>query len=1200
MGDCPNSGQLGLLEMLLLRGLLINFKSILPWAFRQNLRSRLSYRFQSYREFFAKRIPSAEHYPFEVEDPVAVFGDRNAYRHFTLVGKNWHETDPSAQKPIAVLFGFNDWKYGFAADYLPEYRCAFARRKFRGLAALMAMFFLRPKPQAFIAWGMNEPWIVRRYGASRRIPLIRMEDGFLRSLSLGSSHSTPYSLALDNEGIYYDPSKPSRLESILEKHDFTNDTELLDAADVLIGVMAEHGLSKYNQTSGRSSNVSAHPHAKRVLVIGQVHGDASLRLGNPDGWSMEEMLLLARHENPGAEILYRPHPDVYAGFQLSPLKLRRIEKFATIVPPDTPLQQSLDAARCVYTITSLVGIEAVIRGIPTVVLGAPFYAGWGLTDDRCSQQPVFSRRTRKLTLSQLVAGTYLIYPRYLANLEHPVKGAATTCYRLAGEVEASLNGFSDLSHLDDKETLRRAAGSYYWPMIFSSLSGELTPKQALTIARGIDLDALLQDPDATTYHMIALCYLAGQLRHLDAVNLIINRARERIAPEVLYAFVHALWDNCQNPILMRQFAWLLDSIGQNPEALDILRNAAQEPPPIDDTDNELEEPPSEYDGSTLVSFSDKIAGSTLALAQMSIKSFKPKEALSACHKLLLANSGVNEAFTIAIEASRSMFDIQSAANIALLGSRFAHPMTRAQMHLAVVRELRHLQPFDSRQFVRSAFAASHLSPESAATTLMICEMFLDRFKWNDFHDYFIGAMKCNNELSYEKARGFIALEEPDAAVDILLKLLKQNGDDYRVLAMLSQAYSYQQDFVRARQTINYAMSRFKNAYTYKEALRLAGQVNDGTWGREIVKAVEKQTIDLGEMLLRKMHYLNREVREAHLMFRTIKMREIFQYFYPEKFVAGENFDQHDFSRQNVLLIANFGPGDEIRYAQMYSDLARDSDFGAVEITCDPRLEALMRRSFPDLKFVPVFRVREYGFHFDLAPYRELPGYELHIFLDNNGHQRLMKADKGIFLTDLLAKYRSDYPHFSGHAYLLADTERSRRFRNRLPRNGKIFVGLSWRSSVTTFSRNEHYLTIEEIAPIFALEGIQFVNLQYDDCADELAWADKHFPGRLLHIDDLDQFNDLDGVAALMKTLDLVVSPATTVVELAGALGCPTLLIASSSEMRWRKKEGSVGDVWHDSLEHVDVDAVGDKEALVLALLERLRGIADRTPTRLVS
>jgi capsular polysaccharide export protein len=75
-----------------------------------------------------------------------------------------------------------------------------------------------------------------------------------------------------------------------------------------------------------------------------------------------------------------------------------------------PIAACLALADEVHTMTSLVGFEALLRGLPVVTYGQPFYASWGLTQDHAPIQ----RRTRRLTLDELVAGALIRYPRYIS------------------------------------------------------------------------------------------------------------------------------------------------------------------------------------------------------------------------------------------------------------------------------------------------------------------------------------------------------------------------------------------------------------------------------------------------------------------------------------------------------------------------------------------------------------------------------------------------------------------------------------------------------------------------------------------------------------------------------------------------------------------------------------------------------------------
>jgi len=285
-------------------------------------------------------------------------------------------------------------------------------------------------------------------------------------------------------------------------------------------------------------------------------------------------------------------------------------------------------------------------------------------------------------------------------------------------------------------------------------------------------------------------------------------------------------------------------------------------------------------------------------------------------------------------------------------------------------------------------------------------------------------------------------------------------------------------------------------------------------------------------------------------------------------------------------VAVYGPGDEIRFASIYSDIR--SNYGIsnkLYISCSPKLLPILERSFPDIFFIPTERLRGFE-NMNLDNYSKVRRSDLIQLMDNRGADVLEKSDNVVMVTDLLHKYLPDYESFSGISYLESDVEKTQFFKSVLPKNKKL-IGLSWRSSLSTHSRNEHYLSVEELVPLFDINGVVFVNFQYDDCEEELAWVEKKHPGKIVDIKEVDHYDDLDSVASLMKCMDLMISPATTVVELAGALGCPTLMLSNSSEIDWRACDDKGTDVWHNSIEIISSNNDRDKAKLVLSLKDRL-------------
>ncbi|MHA7849278.1 capsular polysaccharide biosynthesis protein [Roseovarius sp.] len=257
-------------------------------------------------------------------------------------------------------------------------------------------------------------------GATPAPHALRLEDGFLRSRGLGAELVPPLSLVCDDLGIYYDPGAESRLERLIASRARLRPDQR-DRAEALIAALTARGLSKYNLGELLPDQADL-PSGQRILVPGQVENDASIRLGAGDAVATNLALLQkARSENPGAVILYKPHPDVEAGLRPGALTCAQLAGLADAVLDRTDPATLLDHVDAVWTMTSLLGFEALLRGLPVTTTGAPFYAGWGLTRDL---GPIPPRRRARPSLAGLVHATLIDYPRYLdprTNLPCPVE-----------------------------------------------------------------------------------------------------------------------------------------------------------------------------------------------------------------------------------------------------------------------------------------------------------------------------------------------------------------------------------------------------------------------------------------------------------------------------------------------------------------------------------------------------------------------------------------------------------------------------------------------------------------------------------------------------------------------------------------------------------------------------------------------------------
>lgn len=261
-----------------------------------------------------------------------------------------------------------------------------------------------PPDARLLAWG-NGKDAVTRFAEQHRLPLLRMEDGFIRSVGLGSNLVPPLSLVTDDMGIYFNAETPSRLEHLLQNQEF--DGYDFQTASLLQKILTENRISKYNV--GSTDFTPPQTDKTVILVPGQVEDDASIRFGSPQIRRNLDLLRTVRELNPDAYIIYKPHPDVVSGNRTGHIDSRDTETYADQTATETDILTCLEYADEVHTMTSLTGFEALLRGKKVCCYGLPFYAGWGLTQDLL---PI-GRRSRRLALWQLVAGTLIYYPDYL-------------------------------------------------------------------------------------------------------------------------------------------------------------------------------------------------------------------------------------------------------------------------------------------------------------------------------------------------------------------------------------------------------------------------------------------------------------------------------------------------------------------------------------------------------------------------------------------------------------------------------------------------------------------------------------------------------------------------------------------------------------------------------------------------------------------
>ncbi|ALH94685.1 capsular polysaccharide biosynthesis protein [Acinetobacter equi] len=300
-----------------------------------------------------------------------------------------------AQKYVPNLisaYGFSRWKRKFIRDFLnfPKTQITFYS-------------FCKPnKNDTVLAWGKKAHYL-KQQGYEN---VITVEDGFIRSVGLGAKLIRPCSLVFDDVGIYYDATRPSRLENLLQYRPDLTEEEHVRAIS-LWQMLIELNITKYN--------VGVHETLQRpfeqdrvILVIGQVEDDMSVQLGGVGIKTNLALLEKVRQKNPTAYIIYKPHPDVLEGLRVGNIPDHIALKFCNYIEKKVSILDCFNICDEVHTISSLSGFEALLRGLKVYCYGLPFYAGWGLTKDEYKCE----RRTHKISCEKLIFCTLIEYPLY--------------------------------------------------------------------------------------------------------------------------------------------------------------------------------------------------------------------------------------------------------------------------------------------------------------------------------------------------------------------------------------------------------------------------------------------------------------------------------------------------------------------------------------------------------------------------------------------------------------------------------------------------------------------------------------------------------------------------------------------------------------------------------------------------------------------
>ncbi|MDO5769429.1 MAG: hypothetical protein Q4P13_07990 [Psychrobacter sp.] len=278
------------------------------------------------------------------------------------------------KRRMALVVGMIPWQ-DYVTDWVLEETHIQIQRHFNQYYFQLCLkpFLHLVNPVIYI-WGYKAPSFFIEYIRDNQFDVFFLEDGFIRSGPDDDSASPPLSIVMDSQAPYFDTTQPNDLTDLLANFDFNQSGYEEKLAQELYDYYLSHRVSKYNhQHYVDIAPIYGPKDKQRILILGQVPHDDSLKYGGGEGISLLDVVNKARVENPTAQIIIKPHPMTLDDAEV----IAALHKMCCLVlTQPLHLVDALDTIDHVYTITSLGGFEALIRGKKVTVLGQPFYSNW--------------------------------------------------------------------------------------------------------------------------------------------------------------------------------------------------------------------------------------------------------------------------------------------------------------------------------------------------------------------------------------------------------------------------------------------------------------------------------------------------------------------------------------------------------------------------------------------------------------------------------------------------------------------------------------------------------------------------------------------------------------------------------------------------------------------------------------------------------
>ena len=396
------------------------------------------------------------------------------------------------------------------------------------------------------------------------------------------------------------------------------------------------------------------------------------------------------------------------------------------------------------------------------------------------------------------------------------------------------------------------------------------------------------------------------------------------------------------------------------------------------------------------------------------------------------------------------------------------------------------------------------------------------------------------------------------SISLISEGLRKFPNDYRLMLNIANAY------------LN--LNENKTALQYYQKLIKIDPKNPIVWRCCATAYEEIKEFELAKKCYSNALEIDPENAEANynlgLLYLALKEFEKGWPFYEKRWLV----DQFDSPRLNtakprwngvssnktVLLWSEQGLGDQILYGSMFGELEQFTN--KFIISLDVRLIPIFTRSFSKIHFIDKEKTLSSELYDEQLPIGSL----------------------GSYLRTSIQSF-----HKSKNSYLILDKNRCQFYSKKFEEKNKIICGLSWRSQNKNFG-HEKSIKLKDLLPILKIPNLLFVDLQYDDTEDERNLIKEKYGIDIIKIRDLNSYNDLDGLAALIQACNLVITISNINAHISGALGVKTKLLLPKARGRiWYWGQDEKQSIWYKNTKKFEQNTIGQWNDVVQAIVDDL-------------